>query len=363
MIKARLTAVLLSALLLTACDGSDSKPAPDPRQQQDIQSVKQLIYPYDPTVTLGGILDNRPDCTDPEWDTLTDDKGRQLVRYSCHYNTSAIRNHINTRLENHYNMRINQYTQRINTLDSPEHIKLWTRDEEGDMASAEEQWALIEELARHDWSPLRAVVSVTVPAERDYGKPLSQAGDGHKITLRQGIMSSPVPENLSEEQRNLMAQWNTITERSRYGSFSGNWFMDPQEITKEYRQELASRKTELAKKRQRLQSETDKEKVGLSQALSALKEAQQEAKDWQITQELYWSVTGPDPVFMGGRFLVDDRHGQHELKRYWSGFGAVHNDRDILTDIYRDTTGTASYMNTVAEGLFRHQTSHISLPK
>ena len=37
MMKTRFTAVLLSALLLTACDNT---PAPDPRQQQDIQSVK-----------------------------------------------------------------------------------------------------------------------------------------------------------------------------------------------------------------------------------------------------------------------------------------------------------------------------------
>ncbi len=40
MMKTRFTAVLLSALLLTACDNSDSKPAPDPRQQQEILSVK-----------------------------------------------------------------------------------------------------------------------------------------------------------------------------------------------------------------------------------------------------------------------------------------------------------------------------------
>ncbi|MGJ7292443.1 hypothetical protein ABM007_17740, partial [Morganella morganii] len=68
MMKTRFTAVLLSALLLTACDNSDSTPAPDPRQQQEILSVKQLIYPYDRTVTLGGILDNRPECTETEWD-------------------------------------------------------------------------------------------------------------------------------------------------------------------------------------------------------------------------------------------------------------------------------------------------------
>lgn len=235
--KTRLTAVLLSVLLLSACDNSETKSAPDPRQQQEIQSVRQLIYPYDRTVTLGGILDNRPDCTDPEWDTLTDDKGRQMVRYRCNYNTSAVKNHINLLLENRYNTLTNQYTQRLDTLNSPEYIKSLTDNKVREAASA-------------------------------------------------------------------------------------------------------------------------KEKAALLQALSVLKEAQPEAKDWQITQELYWSVTGPDPVFMDGGFLVDDRTGQHELKRYLSGYGPV-SDRDILTYIYQDKTATAPYMNTVAEGLFRHQTGRI----
>lgn len=109
MMKTRFTAVLLSALLLSACDGSDSKPAPDPRQQQDIQSVKQLIYPYDRTVTLGGILDNRPECTETEWDTLTDNKGRELVMYRCHYNTADTLNYINSRLEARYRTALKTY--------------------------------------------------------------------------------------------------------------------------------------------------------------------------------------------------------------------------------------------------------------
>lgn len=363
MMKTRFTAVLLSALLLTACDNSDSTPAPDPRQQQEILSVKQLIYPYDRTVTLGGILDNRPDCIDPEWDTLTDDKGRELVRYSCNYNTSAVRNHITPRLENRYNTLINNYSQHINTLDSPEHIKLFTDDNEEDVTTAEEQWALIEELSQYDWSALRDDVSITGPAAEYENTTGDLKAAGRKITLSSGVMSERIPESLSAEQRNLIAQWNRITESNKQGSLSDYWFRDPSEVTKEFSQKLASRKAELTKKRQRLQDERDKEKAALSQALPALKEAQQKASDWLITQELYWSVTGQDPVFMGGRFLVDDQNGQYELKRYLSGYGSVSNEKNVLTDIYRDTTGTEPYMNSVAEGLFRHQTAHISLPK
>ncbi|EPS6028300.1 hypothetical protein ACVGA5_003141 [Morganella morganii] len=363
MMKIRLTVVLLSALLLPACDGSDSKPAPDPRQQQEILSVKQLIYPYDRTVTLGGILDNRSECTETEWDTLTDDKGRELVRFRCHYNTSAVSNHINTWLEKRYNTLINEYTQRFNTLGSPEYIKSRTDYEERDVATAEESLAKIKALSQHDWSALRDDVSITGPAA-EYDNTTGNLKDaGRKITLSNGVMSGRITESLSEEQRNLITQWNRITESNNMGSLPDYWFRDPSGITKEFSQELASRKAELNQKRQKLQDESNKNKAVLSQVLSALKDAQQESKDWQITQELYWSVTGPDPVFMGGMFLVDDRNGQYELKRYLSGLGTISNDNDILTHIYRDITGSAPYMSTVADGLFRHQTSHISLPK
>lgn len=339
MIKARLTAVLLSALLLTACDNSD------------IRSVKQLIYPYDPTVTLGGILDNRPDCTDPEWDTLTGDKGRELVRYRCDYTTAAAVNQINQQVEARYQRVLRDYTGILTKVTKWKPADMRTRTG-ANIGQTEKELGMIKALSGYDWSALRSEIS-------------TNNDSSFNLSLSGGKLWSRQPDKLTGEQKALVEQWNAVTEPLLYGQGFNidRWFEDSSGVISALEKELADLKAVQAEEYLKGDNRRREDESALNRLLAELEAAHAEAKDWRITQELYWSVTGPEPVFTGGKFLVNDRHGQDELLPY-SRISKRPVDRgpEMLTDIYRDETGSETYMDALAFGLFMYQVKDIKVP-
>lgn len=57
--------------LLAGCDG-------------DVSAVKDQVYPgIDSSMRLGKALETRTDCENGKWDTYSDDRGRDVVRYTC----------------------------------------------------------------------------------------------------------------------------------------------------------------------------------------------------------------------------------------------------------------------------------------
>lgn len=352
MMKTRLTVVLLSALLLSACDGSDSKPAPDPRQQQDIQSVKQLIYPYDRTVTLGGILDNRSECTETEWDTLTDDKGRELVMYRCHYNTADTLNYINSRLETRYRAALKNVSGQLSKVKAWQRTEIKTRTDQS-ISTAEKELGMINALSGFDSALLHSEIST------------GNDDNNRNIRLSAGKLWSPRENDLNEEQRDLIKQWNSITESLSFneGNSIDSWFENPSDTLSSLKQELAELKAVQAQEHREGDDRRREDEAALTRALAALEAAHAESKDWQVTQELMWSVTGGEPVFTGGRFLLDDRNGQHELRPHHPvSRGPVSRGPEMLADIYGDRTGTDAYRDMVAFGLYLHQVKDIRVP-
>ncbi|HDU8580787.1 hypothetical protein Q4S10_16210 [Morganella morganii] len=351
MMKTRFTAVLLSALLLTACDHSDSTPAPDPRQQQEILSVKQLIYPYDRTVTLGGILDNRPDCIDPEWDTLTDDKGRELVRYRCDYTTAAAVNQINQQVEARYQRVLRDYTGILTKVTKWKPADMRTRTG-ANIEQTEKELGMIKTLSGYDWSPLRSEIS-------------TNNDSSFNLSLSGGKLWSRQPAKLTGEQKALVEQWNAVTEPLLYGQGSDidRWFEDSSGVISALEKKLTDLKAVQAEEYLKGDNRRREDESALTRLLAELEAAHAEAKDWRITHELYWSVTGPDPVFMGGKFLVSDHTGQNELVPYSPVTrGPVRRGTEMLADIYGDKTGTDFYRNMLAFGLYMYQVKDIKVP-
>ncbi len=62
---------LASLVLLTGCDGK-------------VSAVKKQIYPdIDSSMRLGKALETRTDCENGKWDSYSDKRGRDVVRYTC----------------------------------------------------------------------------------------------------------------------------------------------------------------------------------------------------------------------------------------------------------------------------------------
>ncbi|WP_109392946.1 hypothetical protein [Proteus terrae] len=350
MLKIKSIAVLLSALLLSACDDTH----PDPRQQQDIRSIKQLIYPYDPTVTLGGILDNRPDCIDPKWETFVDNKGRQLVKYRCNYNVATNRDDINQWVDNRYETVQKNHTQLLNEITSWKRRGIHT-DADANIARIEKELGMINALSNIDWSALKDDTCTDI---NEYGC---------RIYLYFGKLSSSQESTLTVEQKALIEKWNVITETLSYGEgFNINeWFSaeTPSNVIAPLVKELAEQKEIQAQEYQKGDNRRREDKIALNHALEELKAAQAEAKNWQITQELYWSVTGAEPIFMGGLFLVNDHHGQSELIPYSPISNSPYlRGLNILEDIYKDKINTDYYKDMLAFGLYVHQVKSIKFP-
>jgi hypothetical protein len=63
--------VLLPLLLLQGCDGST------------IDSVKNYVYDFDTSMSVGNALDHRKICSDTKWKSFKDERGRTIVEYRC----------------------------------------------------------------------------------------------------------------------------------------------------------------------------------------------------------------------------------------------------------------------------------------
>ncbi|MWP61959.1 hypothetical protein [Gilliamella sp. Pas-s25] len=110
--------IIILVLFLTACDNSEN-----------IKKVKALIYSQlDKTITVGNALDNRELCKKVNWESLKDEKQRDIVEYSCNLDTKKAENFLHTQLDDELNTLKSKFVE-TDIKVSPEEYKKFRIDE------------------------------------------------------------------------------------------------------------------------------------------------------------------------------------------------------------------------------------------
>ncbi|SPZ23580.1 Uncharacterised protein [Providencia rettgeri] len=123
--------------------------------ESDIQRVQGLIYSYDRSVTLGGLLNHRKDCISPTWETLIDDQERPLVIYKCQLTDGSLQAPINHDLNSWYQTSIESMAALIPRLENAEPP---ATESNVSQQSLSQVLQVITTLSQQDWSLLRGHV-------------------------------------------------------------------------------------------------------------------------------------------------------------------------------------------------------------
>lgn len=95
---------LASLVLLTGCDGN-------------VSTVKDQIYPeIDSSMRLGKALETRTDCEHGKWDSYSDERGRDVVSYTCTLPQLYLDTFKNNELAKHDAPQKSDLDKRISTL-------------------------------------------------------------------------------------------------------------------------------------------------------------------------------------------------------------------------------------------------------
>ncbi|MFS4411121.1 hypothetical protein [Providencia sp. T47] len=335
--------VCISSALLLGCDDATSTPAKT--VSQDILRVQGLIYDYDRSVTLGGVLNHRKDCVSPTWETLTDEQERPLVVYKCQLAKGALQNAINHDLNNWYQTTIDGMTKFIPRFANAETPKT-------DSTSAQQRFTqvlqLITTLSQHDWSLLRGNV------DQPYA------------------MTTPIAFNAgytpSEEAERQLKAWNTLTETLNdhapdVGLYLLPWLNQTENVEAMLRKKVSELQQHNANALTQFRHQQNEAIQITEQYITDLKRAQQNAHDWSITQVFIWSLVNPEkPVLTHVLYNLEDKQGQEDFTAMMEKTLGRSARTDAVAWAYQGKLETPKIINGIAKALFYYQTQSFQKP-
>nr|WP_282556046.1 hypothetical protein [Providencia rettgeri] len=335
--------VCISSALLLGCDDATSTPAKT--VSQDILRVQGLIYDYDRSVTLGGVLNHRKDCVSPTWETLTDEQERPLVVYKCQLAKGALQNAINHDLNNWYQTAIDGMTKFIPRFANAETPKT-------DSTSAQQRFTqvlqLITTLSQHDWSLLRGNV------DQPYA------------------MTTPIAFNAgytpSEEAERQLKAWNTLTETLNdhapdVGLYLLPWLNQTENVEAMLRKKVSELQQHNANALTQFRHQQNEAIQITEQYITDLKRAQQNAHDWSITQVFIWSLVNPEkPVLTHVLYNLEDKQGQEDFTAMMEKTLGRSARTNAVAWAYQGKFETPKIINGIAKALFYYQTQSFQKP-
>lgn len=335
--------VCISSALLLGCDDATSTTAKT--VSQDILRVQGLIYDYDRSVTLGGVLNHRKDCVSPTWETLTDEQERPLVVYKCQLAKGALQNAINHDLNNWYQTTIDGMTKFIPRFANAETPKT-------DLTSAQQRFAqvlqLITTLSQHDWSLLRGNV------DQPYA------------------MMTPIVFNAgytpSEEAEHQLKAWNALTETLNdhapdVGLYLLPWLNQTENVEAMLRKKVSELQQHNANALTQFRHQQNEGIQITEQYITDLKRAQQNAHDWSITQVFIWSLVNPEkPVLTHVLYNLEDKQGQEDFTAMMEKTLGRSARTNAVAWAYQGKFETPQIINGIAKALFYYQTQSFQKP-
>ncbi|ELZ5939656.1 hypothetical protein SGI36_18090 [Providencia rettgeri] len=335
--------VCISSALLLGCDDATSTTAKT--VSQDILRVQGLIYDYDRSVTLGGVLNHRKDCVSPTWETLTDEQERPLVVYKCQLAKGALQNAINHDLNNWYQTTIDGMTKFIPRFANAETPKT-------DSTSAQQRFTqvlqLITTLSQHDWSLLRGNV------DQPYA------------------MMTPIVFNAgytpSEEAEHQLKAWNALTETLNdhapdVGLYLLPWLNQTENVEAMLRKKVSELQQHNANALTQFKHQQNEGIQITEQYITDLKRAQQNAQDWSITQVFIWSLVNPEkPVLTHVLYNLEDKQGQEDFTAMMEKTLGRSARTDAVAWAYQGKLETPKIINGIAKALFYYQTQSFQKP-
>ncbi|EMF4710570.1 hypothetical protein ACYJ2D_001646 [Providencia stuartii] len=335
--------VCISSALLLGCDDATSTTAKT--VSQDILRVQGLIYDYDRSVTLGGVLNHRKDCVSPTWETLTDEQERPLVVYKCQLAKGALQNAINHDLNNWYQTAIDGMTKFIPRFANAETPKTDSTLEEQRLTQVLQ---LITTLSRHDWSLLRGNV------DQPYA------------------MTTPIAFNAgytpSEEAERQLKAWNTLTETLNdhapdVGLYLLPWLNQTENVEAMLRKKVSELQQHNANALTQFRHQQNEAIQITEQYITDLKRAQQNAHDWSITQVFIWSLVNPEkPVLTHVLYNLEDKQGREDFTAMMEKTLGRSARTNAVAWAYQGKLETPQIINGIAKALFYYQTESFQKP-
>ncbi|EJD6662547.1 hypothetical protein ACQ7CP_11305 [Providencia sp. R1] len=335
--------VCISSALLLGCDDATSTTAKT--VSQDILRVQGLIYDYDRSVTLGGVLNHRKDCVSPTWETLTDEQERPLVVYKCQLAKGALQNAINHDLNNWYQTAIDGMTKFIPRFANAETPKTDSTLEEQRLTQVLQ---LITTLSQHDWSLLRGNV------DQPYA------------------MTTPIAFNAgytpSEEAELQLKAWNTLTETLNdhapdVGLYLLPWLNQTENVEAMLRKKVSELQQHNANALTQFRHQQNEAIQITEQYITDLKRAQQNAQDWSITQVFIWSLVNPEkPVLTHVLYNLEDKQGQEDFTPMMEKTLGRSARTNAVAWAYQGKLETPPIINGIAKALFYYQTQSFQKP-
>lgn len=354
--KAIFYTVCISSALLLGCD--NATPTPTKTVSQDIQRVQGLIYDYDRSVTLGGVLNHRKDCVSPTWETLTDEQERPLVVYKCQLAEGALQTAINDDLNNWYQTTINNTIELKSRLANAEPLTLADKVTVSDVSSVLQVLTTVTQSGQ-DWSLLRRHIK-----------------QNYFVVYEFEFMSNYQP---SEQAKQQLAHWNSLIDpldAFRYqaddvSKILLSWLNQEANAERQLTQ-LETRLRQSIIKRQKQIEEVmipfkAQQNIGIQeteQYINALKQAQTNASDWALTQVFIWSLANPEkPILTHALFSLEDTKGREDFTPWVIKIMGQSASTNALAWVYQDKMNSKSYLNHLAKALFLYQIQSVKKPE
>ncbi|WP_265495113.1 hypothetical protein [Providencia heimbachae] len=341
--KAIFYTVCISSTLLLGCDNATS--APSKTASQDIQRVQGLIYDYDRSVTLGGLLNHRKDCVSPTWETLTDEQERPLVVYKCQLAQGALQTAINHDLNNWYQTSIDGMIKLIPRFANAETPKT-------DSTLAEQRFTqvlqTIKVLSQHDWSLLRGKV------DQPYAMNTS-------IEFKSNYA-------LSEQAVKQLNAWNTLTEilndqAPDVDLYLLPWLNQTENVEATLREKVSELQQKNANALTKFKNQQNEGIQITEQYITNLKRAQQDAQDWSITQVFIWSLVNPEkPVLTHALYSLENKQGREDFTPMMEKTLSPSVRTNAVAWAYQGKLETPQIINGIAKALFFYQTQSFQKP-
>ncbi|EFE53061.1 hypothetical protein PROVRETT_08222 [Providencia rettgeri DSM 1131] len=341
--KAIFYTVCISSALLLGCDDATSTPAKT--VSQDILRVQGLIYDYDRSVTLGGVLNHRKDCVSPTWETLTDEQERPLVVYKCQLAEGALQTAINHDLTNWYQTAIEGMTKLIPRFTNAETPRTESILEEQRFTQVLQ---LITTLSQQDWSLLRGNV------RQPY------------------LMDTPIVFNTgytpSEQAERQLEAWNALTktlndQAPAVDRYLLPWLNQTENVEATLRKEVSELQQHNANVLTQFKHQQNEGIQITEQYITDLKRAQQNAQDWSITQVFIWSLVNPEkPVLTHVLYNLEDKQGREDFTAMMEKTLGRSARTNAVAWAYQGKFETPPIINGIAKALFYYQTQSFQKP-
>lgn len=341
--KIQLLSLINAVIFVTSCNAIAASNTQN--TESDIQRVQGLIYSYDRSVTLGGLLNHRKDCISPTWETLIDDQERPLVIYKCQLTDGSLQAPINHDLNNWYQSSIESMAALIPRLENAEPP---ATESNVSQQSLSQVLQVITTLSQHDWSLLRGHV------EQPYLM-------SYKIEFKPDY-------NPSEQAMTQLQNWNEIAESLRYettyvSKYLLPWLNRTANVEMQVREKLSNNQQQNGEALSQFKKQQNEGVYITKQYITALNQAQENAQDWALTQVFIWSLVNPEkPVLTHALYSFENVQGRFDFTPMMEKVLGRSARTDALEWAYQGKLETPQAIKNVAKALFLYQTQSFQKP-